>query len=175
MFEHDNYFLLFHLPATLPVDIAQLNEQYQLLQRQYHPDNYAIASDSEKATAMQKSATINAAYKTLKDPFTAAQYRLALEGIDIDNESNTIFDPLFLNEQFELREILDDIEQTNDIDALDTFYDEVISRKKQVYSDVLLAIENSEWQDAKIILYKLRYFARLIEQIELLQEKQFAL
>lgn len=175
MFENNNYFSLFQLPMTLPIDTSILNVQYQQLQRQYHPDNYAVASESDRAAAMQKSATINTAYKTLKDPITAAEYRLSLEGIDISNEQNTIFDPLFLGEQFELREVLEEIEQAKDWVALDHFVADVIARKKQIYAELLQVINETEWQQAKTILYKLRYFARLIEQIELLQEKQFDL
>lgn len=175
MFEHPNYFSLFELPMALPVDTAELNRHYQQLQRQYHPDNYATASDSDKAKAMQQSATINSAYRILKDPISAAQYRVSLEGIDIDAEHDTIRDPAFLGEQFELRERLDDIEGSQDEAALEQFYDEVMVRKQQVYKALLLAIEQHDWSIAKVSVYKLRYFARLIEQIELLQEKQFDL
>lgn len=175
MFDDNNYFLLFDLPITLPVELSQLNQKYQQLQRQYHPDNYATATDSERSTAIQKSATINAAYRTLKDPIAAAAYRVSLEGIEIDGEQQTIFDPDFLEEQFELRERLDDLEQAKDWLALDPFYDEIIVRKKHVYAELLSAIATNEWQNAQTIIYRLRYFARLIEQIELLQEKQFEL
>ncbi|RKS84524.1 co-chaperone protein HscB [Orbus hercynius] len=175
MVEQPNYFSLFELSMTLPVDTAELNRHYQQLQRQYHPDNYATVSDSDKAKVMQKSATINAAYRILKDPISAAQYRVSLEGIDIDSDHHTIRDPDFLGEQFELRERLDDIENTGDEVALQQFYNEVMVRKQQVYQTLLLAIEQHDWLMAKVGVYKLHYFARLIEQIELLQEKQFDL
>lgn len=175
MLNNDNYFSLFQLPMALPVDLTKLNGQYQQLQREYHPDNHATAADSEKTAALQKSATINTAYRTLKDPIAAAEYRLSLQGIDINSEHHTISEPLFLGEQFELRETLDEIEQAKDWPTLDRFYREVSARKQQIYDDLLLLIEQGEWQKAKTILYQLRYFARLIEQIELLQDQQFEL
>jgi len=175
MFDDSNYFVLFQLPLTLPVDVNTLNAQYQRLQRQFHPDNYVLSSDYEKAVIMQKSATINNAYRTLKDPIKAAEYRVSLESINIDAEHNTIRDPEFLGEQFELREKLDDIENAQDLALLDKFYNEIILRNKDIYTSLLAAIDQSNWQVAKTIIYRLRYLARLIEQIELLQEKQFDL
>lgn len=175
MFDSSNYFSLFQLPVILPVDTVKLSAHYQQLQRQFHPDNYATASDSEKAAIMQKSATINTGYRTLKDPVKAAEYRVSMQGIDIDTEHDTIRDLEFLSEQFELRERLDDIESTQDWALLDAFYAEVIARKKAIYDNLLHAITQTDWQNAKTLVYKLRYFARLIEHIELLQEKQFDL
>ncbi|WP_392561585.1 Fe-S protein assembly co-chaperone HscB [Orbus sturtevantii] len=175
MFNNSNYFVLFQLPLTLPIDMVKLNTQYQQLQRQFHPDNFALVPDHEKALILQKSATINFAYKTLKDPLKAAEYRVSLENIDVDAEHDTIRDSDFLVEQFELREMLDEIENRHDWSALDKFYDEIIQRNKDTYGTLLRAMEQSDWQTSKTIIYRLRYLARLIEQIELLQEKQFDL
>lgn len=172
---HENYFDLFQLPLDLPIDLAKLSYQYQQLQKQYHPDNFATVSDHEKALAMQRSATINAAYQTLKNPIKAIEYRVSLAGFNIDEEHHTINDKPFLFEQFELREKLDEIEQTQNWHQLDCFYSEILLRKKQVYEQLLLNVKQLDWQTSKEQLYKLRYFVRLCEHIEQLQEKQFDL
>lgn len=169
----DNYFELFHLPIALPIDISELSRQYQQLQRLYHPDNFAIADDRQKAEMMQKSATINAAYQTLKDPIRAAEYRVGLAGVDINDEQRTIKDSAFLMEQFELREQLDEIGSSQDWDALDAFHRKMLQRKKNDYTQLLADINQNDWQSSQQKLYKLRYFSRLIEQIEQLEEKQF--
>lgn len=169
----DNYFELFHLPIALPIDISELSRQYQQLQRLYHPDNFAIADDRQKAEMMQKSATINTAYQTLKDPIRAAEYRVGLAGVDINDEQRTIKDSAFLMEQFELREQLDEIDSSQDWDALDAFHRKMLQRKKNDYTQLLADINQNDWQSSQQKLYKLRYFSRLIEQIEQLEEKQF--
>ena len=145
----NNYFDLLALPMILPINLSQLSLNYQQLQKQYHPDNYATASESEKMAVVQKSATINAAYQTLKDPIKAAEYRVALEGININEEQQTIHDS--------------------------EFYDEILKRKNQVYLQLLAYINQSNWLATKQPLYQLRYFVKLIEQIELQQEKHFDL
>ena len=170
-----NYFELFQLPIQLPIDNGQLTANYQQLQRQYHPDNFAQATDNEKVAIIQKSAMINDGYQTLKNPLKAAEYLLSLQGVDVATEQNIIHDADFLMEQFSLREKLDDIESQNNIELLDDFHSEISQREKQVYQQLLGDISQQNWQAALNQIYKIRYLARLIEQIEKLQEKQFAL
>ena len=170
-----NYFELFQLPIKLPIDSSQLTVNYQQLQRQYHPDNFAQATDNEKVAIIQKSAMINDGYQTLKNPLKAAEYLLSLQGVDVATEQNIIHDADFLMEQFSLREKLDDIESQNNVDLLDDFHSEITQRKKNVYQQLMDYISQQDWQSAVNQIYKIRYLARLIEQIEKLQEKQFAL
>ena len=91
-----NYFELFQLPIQLPIDSGQLTANYQQLQRQYHPDNFANANDNEKMAIIQKSAMINDGYQTLKNPIKAAEYFLSLQGFDVATEQNIIHDADFL-------------------------------------------------------------------------------
>ncbi|OCG57738.1 Fe-S protein assembly co-chaperone HscB [Gilliamella sp. Nev5-1] len=175
-----NYFELFNLPVQLPVDVISLTTHYQQLQRQYHPDNFAVATDSEKMAAVQKSATINDGYQILKNPIKAAEYYLSLQGFGVATEKNIIHDADFLMEQFALREKLDSIENQANFQALDDFHKEIIEREKMVYNQLLQLIVKQDivkqdWQSALNQIYKLRYLARLIEQIEKLQDKQFDL
>ncbi|MWN05963.1 Fe-S protein assembly co-chaperone HscB [Gilliamella sp. Pas-s95] len=170
-----NYFELFNLPVQLPVNIAELTNHYQQLQRQYHPDNFAVATDNDKVAIVQKSATINDGYHTLKNPIKAAEYFLSLQGFDVATEQNIIHDADFLMEQFVLRERLDDIESKGNFELLDDFHAEIIARQNTVYNELLQFIANQDWSTALNQIYKIRYLARLIEQIEKLQEKQFDL
>ncbi|NUE96775.1 Fe-S protein assembly co-chaperone HscB [Gilliamella sp. ESL0232] len=170
-----NYFELFSLPAQLPVDVAQLTTHYQQLQKQYHPDNFAVVNDIDKVAIVQKSAIINDGYHTLKNPIKAAEYFLSLQGFDVATEQSIIHDTDFLMEQFFLRERLDDIERKDNFELLDDFYAEIVACQKIVYNELLQFITNQDWSKALNQIYKIRYLARLIEQIEKLQEKQFDL
>ena len=75
----------------------------------------------------------------------------------------------------QLREQLDEIDQVHDFERLELFYDEILKRKNQVYLQLLAYINQSNWLATKQPLYQLRYFVKLIEQIELQQEKHFDL
>lgn len=170
-----NYFELFNLPVQLPVDATLLTAHYQQLQRQYHPDNFAVANDNDKVTMVQKSATINDGYCTLKNPIKAAEYFLSLQGFDVATEQDIIHNTDFLMEQFALRERLDDIESQDNFVLLDDFLAEVVARRHDVYNELLQFITKQDWVTALSQIYKIRYLTKLIEQIEKLQEKQYAL
>lgn len=171
----DNYFNLFQLPLTLPIDTIHLNREYQQLQRQYHPDNFATANDNDKVAIIQKSATINDGYRTLKNPVEAAEHLLALQGFDIMAENSTVHDTDFLMEQFELREQLDEIENQENHALLDDVFVDILARKQSVYTNLLVDIAEQNWQSSLNQIYKIRYLSKLIEHIEQLQEKNSAL
>ena len=68
-----NHFELFGLPLRFRIDAPALQRAYRDLQRDVHPDRYAGGSDHEKRLALQASARVNEAYRTLKDPVARAE------------------------------------------------------------------------------------------------------
>lgn len=109
-----NHFELFGLPNQFELDNNTLSETFRDLQRRFHPDKFASASERDRLMAVQKAAEINDAYQTLKSPISRAEYILALQGIDIRAEQQTMSDPMFLMEQMELREEIEIIAQSNE-------------------------------------------------------------
>lgn len=120
-----NYFQLFNLPATLEIDKQQLSHAYQTLQKLTHPDKFASGTEQEKRLALQKNAQLNDAYSVLKHPLSRAQHLLALRGIEINGEQQTMQDTSFLMQQMEWREELE--EAREDEDALENFSDELVA------------------------------------------------
>jgi molecular chaperone HscB len=103
-----NYFELFGLPVTFDLDAADLAARYRELQRRFHPDRFASASEPERRLSLQLTAQVNAAFQTLKDPVARARYLLGLQGVDTGEDTDTAMDTAFLMEQMELRESLDE-------------------------------------------------------------------
>jgi molecular chaperone HscB len=109
-----NYYELFSLPIAFDVDSAELDSRYRELQRRFHPDRFAAASEAERRLSVQMAAQINAAYQTLRDPVARGRYLLGLSGVRTDEETDTRMDAAFLMEQMELREALDEARQASD-------------------------------------------------------------
>jgi molecular chaperone HscB len=103
-----NYFELFDLPVAFDLDTADLAARYRELQRRFHPDRFASASEPERRLSLQLTAQVNAAFQTLKDPVARARYLLGLQGVDTGEDTDTAMDTAFLMEQMELRESLDE-------------------------------------------------------------------
>ncbi len=103
-----NYFELFGLPVDYVVDTDHLSTHYRELQKAVHPDRFANSTEQERRLSMQGAVHINEAYETLKDPIRRARYLLGLKGVDMGNGQETTRDTLFLMEQMELRETLEE-------------------------------------------------------------------
>ncbi len=161
-----NYFELFDLPLSYEVDKARLSEQYRTLQRQYHPDRFASATDQERRYALQMASHINEGNRVLRDPVARARYLLELNGVDLGTDSETLRDPEFLMEQMELRETLEAAQQAADpVSALEDFAQQMKQR----------IVEQGErfsqlWQEdtdaARIGVQQMQFFHRLASQSE---------
>ncbi|WP_210473777.1 co-chaperone HscB [Vibrio crassostreae] len=167
-----NHFELFGLPLQFQLDGSLLSSQFRDLQRQFHPDKFAIASERDRLLAVQKAAQINDAYQVLKNPISRAEYLLVQHGEDIRGEQQTMQDPMFLMEQMELREELEDIADSSDPeDALFAFEGKVSKMYKQQLSAIQQELDSEAWLEAADRVRKLKFIAKLKNEIELVEDR----
>lgn len=100
MYDH---FQRLGLPRRFSVDGEELERAYLARSRAVHPDYHLAASASELAASLELAAALNEAYNTLRDPFTRAEYLLALEGGPGASEQKQM-PAAFLAEMLEARE-----------------------------------------------------------------------
>lgn len=74
-----DYFTCFGIPRRLIVDVNKLEAKFYELSRAFHPDFYQNKSETERAISLGNAATLNTAYRTLRDPIRRAEYLLDLE------------------------------------------------------------------------------------------------
>ena len=96
------------LGVPVAADTAALSQKFRELSRKYHPDRWATADAQTQTDALDGSALINDAYRTLKDPFARAEYLLRRErGTSPDDTKATNKPPQDLFAQvLELQETL---------------------------------------------------------------------
>ncbi len=114
-----NHFEIFELPRRLGIDAAELQRRFYALSRRYHPDFHAGASPAEQARALEASARVNAAYRTLGDPITRIEYLVRLEEGRETKEGAAIrpsAPPALLEEMFEIQEALADAQTGGALD-----------------------------------------------------------
>lgn len=168
-----DYFTLFQLPGNFTIDLTQLGLRYQELQRSYHPDKFASATETERLQSIQQAAEINDAYQTLKHPLRRAEYILKQHGVIVNNELNTMHDTAFLMEQLELREQLDEIEQKQDHQQLMQFKQHVNQINTNLYHHVAEQLQSEQWTPAVATVQKLQFLNKLLQQIEHTEDKMF--
>ncbi len=74
-----DYFTCFGFPRRLMIDQNKLEAKFYELSRAFHPDFYQSKSETEQAISLGNAATLNTAYRTLRDPMLRAEYLLDLE------------------------------------------------------------------------------------------------
>ena len=61
--------------------MADLEQRYRALSRQFHPDYFYNAPAAERRASLEKSSYLNDAYRSLKNPVSRIEYLLQLEGL----------------------------------------------------------------------------------------------
>jgi len=122
-----NDFELFQLPQRFAIDRTELDARWKNLQRETHPDKFAMQGVAAQRLAMQWSVRINEAYQRLKDPLRRAAYLCELHGFPVQAHSNTHMPTAFLMQQMQWREALDEAQQPGELEAL---LDEVLSARQ---------------------------------------------
>ena len=164
-----NFFELFELPVTYDVDLNKIQQHYMALQKQVHPDKFANGTDQEKRLSMQQTSWINEAQATLKDPVLRATYLLKLKGTDINLENETTMDAVFLMQQLEVRERLENIKNEKDpLDALDHMSKELKSSTDDMMKSFSQSYEADQIDDAREWIRKLQFIQKAIKEINTL-------
>ncbi len=169
MYNKNNFFAVFGLAAQFDIDLSELTSRYRELQTKLHPDKFASSSGSEQAISVQQAAMINDAYNTLKSPLTRAKYLLELNGIVLNDETNTIMDPEFLMQQMELRESLASVKQASDpmahLDELSVMLDKQSNRLIDNLSQMFQP-EEVDYKSIAAEVRKMQFYSRLHEEME---------
>jgi molecular chaperone HscB len=172
-----NYFQLFGIDVSFNIDLNQLSQTYQTLQKAIHPDRFAHVSSQEQLMAVQKSAEINDAYQTLKSPLKRAEYILNLRGVDMPNEQQSFSDNAFLMQQMELREMLEDVKFANDIEQALNNAQQMLAKE---YQDLLVLMSSQILDNNPATnllacdnLRKLKFYQKLNVEVERLEDRLF--
>lgn len=163
----NQYFTLFRLPPQFALDSTQLEQTYRTLAAQFHPDKFAAASSFEQKQAVMMSATLNDAYRTLKNPIDRAAYLLQQQGIDADAPEHTAFAPEFLMQQMEWRETLMDARMENDRTALEKLAAEIAAEQNTLVQNLAQAFEQQNFEQAAQQVRHGRFLNKLAEEIRI--------
>ncbi|MFQ5664537.1 MAG: Fe-S protein assembly co-chaperone HscB [Terriglobia bacterium] len=104
-----DYFSFFGREEKLDLDTAGLERQFHQLSWKLHPDNFHHASTYERELSLEKTAILNDAYRTLRDPVARVEYLLGREGVRREGEVKQQAPPDLLAEVFELNEYLEEL------------------------------------------------------------------
>ena len=102
-----DYFSCLGFPRRLNLDVQKLEASFYELSRAFHPDFYQNKTETEQAISLGNAATLNTAYRTLRDPIQRAEYLLSLEAGSVKDIRTSPPADLF-EEILELQDTLDE-------------------------------------------------------------------
>jgi len=161
------YFAFFELTPQLALDEKDLQTRFYALSRKLHPDLFSRKSPRENEYALEATAVLNDAYRTLRDPIARALYVLKLEGFDVGEQSTKDVPPELLEEVFELNMALEERDPA-EIGQMRTRFEAMRSQ-----ADAEIARVSSQWDagnsrdaltELRGILNRRKYITNLIEK-----------
>lgn len=156
-------FELFDLPVAFDTDKQLLQQRYIRLQKQYHPDYSGQSEEAEQAEALEMSAVINQAYKTLQNADLTLQYLLSSKELISEGEQYAL-PPGFLMEVMYLNELKMEDASPEEIKEKAEHLLEII---KSEAADAIASLsggttDEAGWQALKAFYYKKKYIDRLL-------------
>jgi molecular chaperone HscB len=104
-----DYFSFFGIEPQLALDPVSLQKRFYELSRQWHPDRFAARPAVEQQQALENTALLNDAFRTLKQPVSRAEYVLSRHGLATEDAASKNVPPELLEEVFEMNMALDEL------------------------------------------------------------------
>ena len=170
-----NYYDFFGLEHKLDLDLTDLEKRFYALSRQYHPDRYTLKSREEQQYALDATAILNDAYRTLRDPLARAEYLLKENGFDIGEQGSKNVPPELLEEVFELNMALEELRGGDDSaragleEARKKFVDmreKIDAELRSKFAGYDRAPDRNVLSEIRGVLNRRRYVRNLINEVE---------
>jgi molecular chaperone HscB len=170
-----NYYDFFDLEHRLDLDLPDLEQRFYRLSRQFHPDRYTLKSAEEQQYALDSSAILNDAYRTLREPLARAEYLLKENGFDIGEQGSKNVPPELLEEVFELNMALEELRGGDDSaraaleEAREKFTvmrDQIDGELKAKFADYDRTRDRGVLEEIRGILNRRRYIRNLVNEVE---------
>lgn len=164
-----DHFALLSLPRQVDLDRDALEARYLELAREFHPDRVAAGDTAGQRAAVERSAALNEAHRTLRDPVRRAEYLCKLGGIDLDSSDARGGAPsmgqAFLLDMIERRERLADARggRAGEIDA---FRDDLERELAAATAAAIAELRAGHVRPAAERLVVRRYLKRLLDEVE---------
>lgn len=168
-----NPFELFGINADFNLDTALLSQRYLELQKQYHPDNFATETETQKLQAVQNAAQINDAYQILKNPIRRAEAILQLNQPESLNSEETVRDNEFLMQQLMLREDLEAAACGCNEDIVTELRAKSEALRKEQWTTIEAAIAQTDWISLKQSINRLKFIEKFLLEVDQIEDRLY--
>ncbi len=165
------YYDALGLEPSLALDSEDLKKRFYERSRQWHPDRFGRASAPERQLALDTTALLNDAFRTLKDPPSRAEYFLESNGIPPSKNPP----PELLEEVFELNMALEELREGDSsvrgqLESARDRFTEMLSQSSQELATLFTKFDETQGQETlqeiRQVLDRRRYVSNLLRDVE---------
>ena len=149
------YFELFGLEPRLDLDSKALEQRFFQLSRQWHPDLFARKPEAERQQALDRTAELNDAYRTLKHPVKRAEYL-------VGSDEKVVPPPELLEEVFELNMAL----ESSDRPELELKAKDFTARLAEIDLSLASPSPNLDHKALRALLNRRKYLQNLVNEVQ---------
>lgn len=169
----DDPFALLGAPRRYDLDLAAVEKTHRELSRELHPDRFASSGASERKAALEKAASVNEAWRIVRDPIRRAEALFALAGLAVaeTNETSTIsVPPKFLMEMMEAREELAEARAKNDIAKVRALGEGIRARFEVTQSKLAEGLATAP-RSVLSRLGEMRFYKRFLDEVDAIEDE----
>ena len=168
------YYQALDLEPSLTLDADDLQKRFYAASRKWHPDRFSRASAAEQAEALEMTAVLNDAFRTLRDPAKRAEYFLAQRGLELSKDAP----PELLEEVFELNMALEELRAGDssaraDLEAAHEKFVNMLAETDEALKSLFAKHDAAEEADQPGVLQEIqatlnrrRYVGNLVREVE---------
>ena len=163
-----NAFQILGLKVDFDLKPCDLEHAYLRAMQISHPDQQVAKPLDHNASSLDDATLVNQAYRQLKDPHRRAQHCLQLQGISSQSSQAPTSQGILI-ESMTMRESL---QEAHTCQAIDHLCQHVQDKKKQILTELTLALKRSEITQACHLTEHLGYLNKFYHEA---QTKKWAL
>ena len=162
------YFEALGLDPNLNLDSEDLKQRLYARSRQWHPDRFSRASAADREKALEMTAVLNDAFRTLRDPVARAEYFLQEKGLELGNAAP----PELLEEVFELNMALEELKGGDEsvrpqmLAARDRFIEMLADVDAGLADSFARESGREVLNEVRAALNRRRYISNLVREVE---------
>jgi molecular chaperone HscB len=162
------YFEALGLEPKLSLDADDLKKRFYERSRQWHPDKFSRATAAQQQQALDMTAMLNDAFRTLRDPVTRAEYFLKENGLELSKDAP----PELLEEVFELNMALEELRGGDDSarSQLVTAQERFLGMRAEIDEELAgmfdAAHHHAVLDEIRSALNRRRYISNLVREVD---------
>lgn len=162
-------------PRRFDLDLAVIEKTHRELSRALHPDRFSQAGASERRAALEKAATVNEAFRVLRDPIKRAEALFRLAGWSVDEGSAPKASGEFLMDMMEQREELAEARAKKDLAKVRALGERMRARVARVEGELTRAFGGDGGRESVgtslHLLGELRFYKRFLSEVAAIEEE----